>query len=76
MKNIIQRGVCLLLLLAVTAALSACGQSGAKNTIYAVEAGSAGEEVAKEKGLDRQQCPGSGSRPDGGSRRDLRRRRY
>ena len=50
MKNIIQRGVCLLLLLAVTAALSACGQSGAKNTIYAVEAGSAGEEVAKEKG--------------------------
>lgn len=45
MKNIIQRGVCLLLLLAVTAALSACGQSGAKNTIYAVEAGSAGEEV-------------------------------
>lgn len=38
MKNIIQRGVCLLLLLAVTAALSACGQSGAKNTIYAVEA--------------------------------------
>ena len=25
MKNIIQRGVCLLLLLAVTAALSACG---------------------------------------------------
>lgn len=49
MKNIIQRGVCLLLLLAVTAALSACGQSGAKNTIYAVEAGSAGEEVAKEK---------------------------
>lgn len=72
MKNIIQRGVCLLLLLAVTAALSACGQSGAKNTIYAVEAGSAGEEVAK----DRQQCPGSGSRPDGGSRRDLRRRRY
>ena len=50
MKNIIQRGVCLLLLLAVTAALSACGPSGAKNTIYAVEAGSAGEEVAKEKG--------------------------
>ena len=50
MKNIIQRGVCLLLLLAVTAALSACGQSGAKYTIYAVEAGSAGEEVAKEKG--------------------------
>lgn len=50
MKNIIQRGVCLLLLLAVTAALAACGQSGAKNTIYAVEAGSAGEEVAKEKG--------------------------
>lgn len=50
MKNIIQRGVCLLLLLAVTAALSACGQSDAKNTIYAVEAGSAGEEVAKEKG--------------------------
>ena len=50
MKNIIQRGVCLLLLLAVTAALTACGQSGAKNTIYAVEAGSAGEEVAKEKG--------------------------
>ena len=50
MKNIIQRGVCLLLLLAVTAALSACGQTGAKNTIYAVEAGSAGEEVAKEKG--------------------------
>lgn len=51
MKNIIQRGVCLLLLLAVTAALSACGQkTGARNTIYAVEAGSAGEEVAKEKG--------------------------
>ena len=51
MKNIIQRGVCLLLLLAVTAALAACGQkTGAKNTIYAVEAGSAGEEVAKEKG--------------------------
>ena len=51
MKNIIQRGVCLLLLLAVTAALSACGQkTGAKNTIYAVEAGSAGEDVAKEKG--------------------------
>ena len=51
MKNIIQRGVCLLLLLAVTAALSACGQkTGTKNTIYAVEAGSAGEEVAKEKG--------------------------
>ena len=51
MRNIIQRGVCLLLLLAVTAALSACGQkTGAKNTIYAVEAGSAGEEVAKEKG--------------------------
>ena len=50
MKNIIQRGVCLLLLLAVTAALSACGQkTGAKNTIYAVEAGSAGEEVAKER---------------------------
>lgn len=51
MKNIIQRGVCLLLLLAVTAALSACGQkTGAKNTIYAVEAVSAGEDVAKEKG--------------------------
>ena len=51
MKNIIQRGVCLLLLLAVTAALAACGQkTGTKNTIYAVEAGSAGEEVAKEKG--------------------------
>ena len=49
MKNIIQRGVCLLLLLAVTAALSACGQkTGAKNTIYAVEAGSAGESAISE----------------------------
>lgn len=56
MKNIIRRGLCLLLLLAMTATMAACGP---KNTntgtdeetmVYAVEAGSAGEEVAKEKG--------------------------
>lgn len=53
MKNIIRRGLCLLLLLAMTAAMAACGQ---KNTNTGtdekttVEAGSAGEEVAKEKG--------------------------
>lgn len=56
MKNIIRRGLCLLLLLAMTAAMAACGQKNAntntdeKTMVYAVEAGSAGEEVAKEKG--------------------------
>ena len=56
MKNTIRRGLCLLLLLAMTAAMAACGQKNAntntdeKTMVYAVEAGSAGEEVAKEKG--------------------------
>lgn len=56
MKNTIRRGLCLLLLLAMTAAMAACGQKNTntgtdeKTLIYAVEAGSAGEEVAKEKG--------------------------
>ena len=56
MKNIIRRGLCLLLLLAMTAAMAACGQKNAntntdeKTMVYAVEAGSAGEEVAKKKG--------------------------
>ena len=56
MKNTIRRGLCLLLLLAMTTAMAACGQKNAdtgtdeKTMIYAVEAGSAGEEVAKEKG--------------------------
>ena len=56
MKNTIRRGLCLLLLLAMTAAMAACGQKNTntgtdeKTMVYAVEAGSAGEEVAKEKG--------------------------
>ena len=56
MKNTIRRGLCLLLLLAMTAAMAACGQKNAntntdeKTMVYAVEAGSAGEEVAMEKG--------------------------
>lgn len=56
MKNTIRRGLCLLLLLAMTAAMAACGQKNAntntdeKTMVYAVEAGSAGEEVAKKKG--------------------------
>ena len=64
MKNIIRRGLCLLLLLAMTAAMAACGCEGPvtvlgsdtntdadeKTMVYAVEAGSAGEDVAKEKG--------------------------
>ena len=56
MKNIIRRGLCLLLLLAMTAAMAACGPKNTntdadeKTMVYAVEAGSAGEEVAKEKG--------------------------
>ena len=57
MKNTIRRGLCLLLLLAMTAAMAACGQKNTntgtdeKTMVYAVEAGSAGEEVAKEKGV-------------------------
>ena len=56
MKNIIRRGLCLLLLLAMTAAMAACGPKNTntgtneKTMVYAVEAWSAGEEVAKEKG--------------------------
>ena len=56
MKNIIRRGLCLLLLLAMTAAMAACGPKNTttdadeKTMVYAVEAGSAGEDVAKEKG--------------------------
>ena len=56
MKNTIRRGLCLLLLLAMTAAMAACGPKNTntdadeKTMVYAVEAGSAGEEVAKEKG--------------------------
>lgn len=56
MKNIIRRGLCLLLLLAMTTAMAACGQKNTntdadeKTMVYAVEAGSAGEDVAKEKG--------------------------
>ena len=60
MKNTIRRGLCLLLLLAMTTAMAACGQKNAdtntntgtdeKTLVYAVEAGSAGEEVTKEKG--------------------------
>lgn len=56
MKNIIRRGLCLLLLLAMTATMVACGPKNTntdadeKTMVYAVEAGSAGEEVAKEKG--------------------------
>ena len=56
MKNIIRRGLCLLLLLAMTATMAACGPKNTntdadeKTMVYAVEAGSAGEEVAKEKG--------------------------
>ena len=56
MKNIIRCGLCLLLLLAMTAAMAACGPKNTntgtdeKTMVYAVEAGSAGEEVAKEKG--------------------------
>ena len=56
MKNTIRRGLCLLLLLAMTAAMAACGPKNTntdadeKTMVYAVEAGSAGEDVAKEKG--------------------------
>ena len=56
MKNIIRRGLCLLLLLAMTATMAACGPKNTntdadeKTMVYAVEAGSAGEDVAKEKG--------------------------
>lgn len=55
MKNTTRRGPCLLLLLAMTTAMAACGPKNAdtgtdeKTMVYAVEAGSAGEEVAKEK---------------------------
>ena len=54
MKNIIRRGLCLFLLLAMTTAMAACGPKNTntgtdeKTMVYAVEAGSAGEEVAKE----------------------------
>ena len=56
MRNIIRRGLCLLLLLAMTATMAACGPKNTntdadeKTMVYAVEAGSAGEDVAKEKG--------------------------
>lgn len=56
MKKTIRRRPCLLLLLAMTTAMAACGPKNTntgtdeKTMVYAVEAGSAGEEVAKEKG--------------------------
>lgn len=44
--------ICIILSLTMVLALCACGQKAPEKTVYAVEAGSAGEAIAQEKGWD------------------------